>query len=75
MPVPKKTQPIQTGRQILNKLGRTAEAVAIMNAALPLADLQELHAYARSLPQQKKAREELEVFKINFQKNPNDLQH
>lgn len=66
-------QPKSTKAQILNKLGRTAEADAIMKAALPLANMQELHAYARSLLQQKKAKEALDVFKLNHQKNPNQF--
>jgi len=66
-------QPKTTKAQILNKLGRTAEADAIMKAALPLANMQELHQYGRSLLQQKKTKEALDVFKMNFQKNPNQF--
>jgi tetratricopeptide (TPR) repeat protein len=66
-------RPKSTKAQILMKLGRTAEADAIMKAALPLAGMNELHAYGRSLLQQKKPKEALEVFKMNFQKNPNQF--
>lgn len=65
--------PKSTKAQILAKLGRTSEAEAIMKAALPLANMQELHGYGRSLLQQKKAKEALEVFKMNHQKNPNQF--
>ncbi len=38
---------------------------------MPLADMQELHQYARQLLQQKKTKEALAVFKMNNSKNPN----
>jgi tetratricopeptide (TPR) repeat protein len=66
-------QPKSTKAQILAKLGRTAEADALMKQALPLANMQEIHQYGRSLLAQKKAKEALEVFKINFDKNPNQF--
>ena len=62
-----------TRAAILNKSGRTAEADAAMKAAMPLANMQELHQYGRQLLQQKKAKEALEVFKLNAQKNPNNF--
>ncbi|HEX2606569.1 MAG TPA: DUF2911 domain-containing protein [Flavisolibacter sp.] len=66
-------QPHSTKAQILNKLGRTAEADAIMKASLPLANLQELHQYGRQLLQQKKNKEALDIFKMNYAKNPNQF--
>lgn len=63
--------PKATKAQILQKLGRGDEAAALMKEALPLANMQEIHGYARSLLAQKKAKEALEVFQMNFQKNPN----
>jgi tetratricopeptide (TPR) repeat protein len=66
-------QPKTTKAQILLKLGRTAEADSIMKAALPLASMQELHQYGRWLLQHKKPKEALEIFKMNFQKNPNQF--
>jgi tetratricopeptide (TPR) repeat protein len=59
-----------TKAQILQKLGRGEEATAIMRAALPNADMQELHGYARSLLAQKKTKEAMEVFQLNYKKNP-----
>jgi tetratricopeptide (TPR) repeat protein len=63
--------PKATKAQILQKLGRSEEAMAIMKEALPLANMQELHGYGRSLLAQKKVKEALEVFQMNYQKNPN----
>ncbi|MBA3674289.1 MAG: DUF2911 domain-containing protein [Chitinophagaceae bacterium] len=62
-----------TRAAVLNKLGKTAEADAAMKTAMPLANMQELHQYGRQLLQQKKAKEALEVFKLNAQKNPNNF--
>lgn len=62
-------QPKATKAQILEKLGRSAEASALMKEALPLANMQEIHAYGRSLLAQKKGKEALEVFQLNHKKN------
>ena len=56
---------------VLNKLNRTAEADSLMKQAMPLATMQELHAYGRQLLRQQKPKEALEAFKLNGQKNPN----
>ncbi len=56
---------------VLNKLGRTTEADALMKEAMPMATMQELHAYGRQLLSMKKPAEALEAFKLNAQKNPN----
>jgi tetratricopeptide (TPR) repeat protein len=66
-------QPQATKAQILEKLGKTAEASALMKEALPLASMQEIHQYGRSLIAQKKAKEAMEVFEMNFKKNPNQF--
>ena len=62
-----------TRAAVLNKLNRTADADAAMKMAMPMATMQELHAYGRQLLQQKKNKEALEVFKLNAQKNPNQF--
>jgi tetratricopeptide (TPR) repeat protein len=66
-------QPKATKAQILQKLGREQEATAIMKEALPLANMQEMHGYGRSLLAQKKAKEALEVFQMNYKKNPDQF--
>ncbi|HYE56039.1 MAG TPA: DUF2911 domain-containing protein, partial [Chitinophagaceae bacterium] len=65
--------PQVTRAQVLEKLGRTAEADALMKAALPKGNMNELHQYARQLLAQKKSKEALEVFKMNASKNPNQF--
>ncbi|HEX6179795.1 MAG TPA: DUF2911 domain-containing protein [Chitinophagaceae bacterium] len=66
-------QPQATKAQILEKLGKTAEADAIMKNAMPMANMNQLHQYGRSLLMQKKNKEALEVFKMNATKNPNQF--
>lgn len=63
-------QPYATKAQILTLLGRDNEATAIMNTALPLGSMQEIHQYGRELLAAKRNKEALEIFKINAAKNP-----
>ena len=63
-------QPWSTKADILTKLNRNAEADAVMNKALAFAGMQDIHQYGRRLLQQKKKKEALEIFQINYQKNP-----
>ncbi len=58
---------------ILRKLGRDAEADAIMKASMAIAGMQDLHMYGRELISQKKAKEAMEVFQLNHRKNPNEF--
>jgi hypothetical protein len=62
-----------TKAQVLNKLGRAAEADAVMKKALPLGSMLEIHQYGRQLLSSKNNKEALEVFKTNFAKNPNQF--
>jgi tetratricopeptide (TPR) repeat protein len=64
---------LSTKANLLSKLGRNKEADSIMKQALPLGSIQELHTYARQLLQQKRAKEALEVFQVNYKKNPNQF--
>ncbi|HMG67984.1 MAG TPA: DUF2911 domain-containing protein, partial [Chitinophagaceae bacterium] len=62
-----------TKAQLLQKLGRNAESADIMKKALPFGSMIEIHQYGRQLLQQKMNKEALEVFKMNFDKNPNQF--
>lgn len=64
-------QAASTKAQILTKLNRGTEADAIMKKALPLASMQEVHLYGRSVLAQKKPKEAFDIFKMNYDKNPN----
>lgn len=72
-PGQKNFQTLSTKAAILNKMAKTAEAEALMKEAMPMASMQELHQYGRQLVQQKRAKDALEVFKINAKKNPNQF--
>jgi len=69
----KSFQAASTKAQILDKLGRGDEAAALMKKMLPTASMNEIHGYGRSLITAKKPKEALEVFKMNYQKNPNQM--
>lgn len=62
-----------TKAQILEKLNRAAEADSIMKKTTAFANMNEIHQYGRQLLQQKKNKEALDIFKTNFQKNPNQF--
>ncbi len=62
-----------TRAQILEKLGRSAEAVELMKKSFSFASMNDIHMYGRQLLAQKKNKEALEVFKSNFTKNPNQF--
>lgn len=66
-------QPWTTKADILLKLGRTADADAAMKKALPFAGMQDIHQYGRRLVAQKRPKEAMEIFKLNYQKNPNQF--
>ena len=61
---------LSTKAQVLDKLGRGAEAAAIMKEALPLGTVNQIHQYGRALLTNKKTKEALAVFQINYQKYP-----
>jgi hypothetical protein len=62
-----------TKAQVLDKLGKTAESDSIMKKAMPYASVIEIHQYGRKLIAQKRNKEALEVFKMNYDKNPNQF--
>jgi hypothetical protein len=58
---------------ILSKLGKNDEAAAVMKVAMPFGTMTDLHQYGRSLITMKKPKEALEIFKMNYDKNPNQV--
>lgn len=62
-----------TRAQILAKMGMQDSANHILKRALPYANMGQIHQYGRQLLGQKKAKEALEVFQMNFKKNPNQF--
>lgn len=63
-------QPWATKAQILRKLGKLDESNKIIQKALPIGGILELHQYARQLIMLKNPKEALEIFQYNYDKNP-----
>lgn len=64
---------LSTKAAVLAKLGRTAEAKAVMKEAVPMGTMQQIHQYGRVLLGAKKNNEALEVFKTNYEKYPDQF--
>jgi tetratricopeptide (TPR) repeat protein len=62
---------LQTKSQILDKMGKKAEATAVMEEAMPLGTILEVHQYGRQLIGQGQTAEALEVFKWNAKNHKN----
>lgn len=65
--------PWQTKAAVLDSMGRKAEAAEIMKNALPYADQFEAYVYASALMAAKQTKDAIAVFKINYQKFPDNL--
>ncbi|MBL0274289.1 MAG: DUF2911 domain-containing protein [Chitinophagaceae bacterium] len=59
-----------TKAQVLQKLGRGSDAAAVMEKALPLGNMLEVHQYARQLQGMKFNKLAFDVFNTNFNKYP-----
>ncbi len=64
---------LSTKAQVLNKLGRGNESLAVMKEALPIGTMAQIHQYGRALLTQKLNKDALEVFKLNYEKNPDQF--
>lgn len=67
----KNFQTLSTKAAILTKMNRMEEAKKVMEEAIPMGDMTEVHFYARNLLSQKLPQEALKVFKLNYEKFPN----
>jgi hypothetical protein len=66
----KNFQTLSTNAGLLEKSGKQKQADSIMTAALPMGTMFQLHQYGKQLLAMKKAKEALEVFKLNAKNNP-----
>ena len=66
---------LQTKAQVLQAMGKDAEADAIMDKAIkqPTATVQSVHQYGRALLASGKNQKAMDVFKLNRQLHPNDM--
>ena len=67
----KNFQTLGTKAAVLMKLNRMDEAKKVMDEAIPLGTVNEVHFYARNLLNAKETKEALKVFKMNYDKYPN----
>jgi hypothetical protein len=64
---------LSTRAQVLDKLGRSAEAATVMKEAVPLGNMNQIHQYGRALLTNKRGKEALAVFQANYQKYPDQF--
>jgi tetratricopeptide (TPR) repeat protein len=64
---------LATRALILDKLGKSDEAAAVIKTALPFGSINELQQFGRQLLAAKKPQAALEVFQFNYNKNPNQF--
>lgn len=64
---------LSTTAQLLEKLGKKEEADATMKRAMSFGTMLELHQYGRQLLTLKKPKEALEIFELNYNKNPKEF--
>ena len=69
----KSFQAWSTKAQVLQKMGREAEAAAVMQKALPLGSMNDVHQYGRQLLGMKLSKMAFDVFKTNFDKHPKEF--
>ncbi|WP_259068644.1 DUF2911 domain-containing protein [Mucilaginibacter sp. X4EP1] len=62
-----------TRAEVLDSLGRATDADAAMKKALPYASLNELYFYGKSLAHHKKSKEAFDVFKLDYDKYPDQF--
>ncbi len=67
----KNFQTLGTKAAVLTKMNRVEEAKKVMEEAIPLGTVVEVHFYARTLLNQKMPQEALKIFKMNYDKFPN----
>jgi tetratricopeptide (TPR) repeat protein len=63
---------LATRSLVLNKLGRKDEARKVMDEALPLGTIIEIHSYGRQLINNKEIDEGFRILKINYDRSPKE---
>ncbi|HYG39584.1 MAG TPA: DUF2911 domain-containing protein [Cytophagales bacterium] len=64
---------LSTYAGLLEKLGDKTKADSVMEKAYPMATMQQLSSYGRSLQRQKKNKEAFDVYKMNNEKHPDHI--
>lgn len=69
----KNFQTLSTKAAILMKMNRMDEAKKVMDEAVPMGSMNEVHQYGRTLLNMNQTQEAYKVFKANYEKHPNVL--
>jgi Protein of unknown function (DUF2911) len=69
----KNFQTLSTKAQILVLQGKKDQADLLMKEALPLGQITDVHAYARQLLGQKRAKDAFDAFKLNYDRHPDEF--
>jgi tetratricopeptide (TPR) repeat protein len=64
---------LSTKAALLDKLGKSDEAAAVIKTALPFGNVNQLQQFGRQLLTAKKPKAALEVFQFNYTKNPDQF--
>jgi len=64
---------LSTKAGILDKLGKSDEAAAVIKSALPFGNVGQLQQLGRQLLAAKKTKAAMEIFQFNYEKNPNQF--
>jgi tetratricopeptide (TPR) repeat protein len=64
---------LSTKAAVLMKMNRVAEAKKVMEEALPMGNMLDVHFYGRQLLSMKEADEAMKVYKLNYEKYPNQF--
>jgi tetratricopeptide (TPR) repeat protein len=64
---------LSTKAAVLTKLNRLDEAKKVMDEAVPMGAVLDVHFYGRQLVNQKQPQEAFKVFKLNYDKHPNEF--
>lgn len=64
---------LSTKASVLMKMNRVAEAKKVMEEALPLGTMLDVHFYGRQLLNMKETDEAVKVYKMNYEKYPNQF--
>jgi tetratricopeptide (TPR) repeat protein len=64
---------LSTQAGLLEKLGKKAKADSVMKKAFPMATRLQLYAYGTTLLRQNKNKEAFDVYKMNYDKYPDDI--
>lgn len=64
---------LSTKAAVLTKMNRMEEARKVMEEALPMGTVLEVHFYGRTLMNQGQTAEAVKVFKLNYEKHPNEF--